>query len=95
MGEKEGFVSQHHYGYIAAANGTFTVDGECHLHRIIVGTSATSGVVTVYDGEDTSGTVVAAFDGNVEGNYNFGCLRLSALHVKVTGGNSQTTIIYS
>lgn len=85
-----------HYKYLDTANETATVDnGPVRLHFIIVGTGAASAVVTVYNGEDTNGDVVAVINGAAIDNVDFGGLLLSGLHVVLTGGNAKVTIIYS
>jgi hypothetical protein len=74
---------------IAAAGSSVT------LVAVNVNTGATSAVLTVYDGIDSSGAVVATVDASAKGSYWFGGVRLpGGLYVALTGGNADVTVSY-
>ncbi len=63
------------------------------LKRIVIGTGAASAVVTVYDGQSASGTVIATIDASAKGFYDFECVCKNGVFVALTGGNADTTVI--
>lgn len=86
------------YEYLDATSETLTVGGE-HTHvslkAVIVGTTAVSAVVTVHNGTDTNGDVVATIDAATLGEYHFDGVRLdNGLHVTLTGAAAKVTIVY-
>lgn len=65
------------------------------LIAVNVGTGAVSGVLTIYDGQDATGTVVATIDASAKGSYWFGGVRLPAgLYVALSGGNADVTVTF-
>lgn len=82
------------YRYIDAA-GNFTVSGFGKLHRVVVGTGLTNSVITLYNGTGTSDPVIATINAGAAGNYDFGGLDFSSLHVVMSAANSKATIVYS
>ncbi len=65
-----------------------------YLKRIVIGTGAASAVATVYDGQTTSGTVLATIDASAKGFYDFDCVCKDGVLVVLSGGNADTTVIY-
>lgn len=73
----------------AAGSGAF-------LDRIVIGKNAASAVVTVYNGTSTSGEEIAQIDASAAtaiGTYEFCCYLENGLHVTVTGGAAEITVI--
>jgi hypothetical protein len=65
------------------------------LRAITIGTGVASAVVTVYDGQDNTGTVVAVIDAAAKGSYWFGDLRLGkGIFIVLSGGNALVTVSY-
>lgn len=65
------------------------------LVAINVNTGAASAVLTVYDGVDATGTVVATIDASAKGSYWFGGVRLPAgLCVVLSGGTADVTVTF-
>lgn len=65
------------------------------LKSVVVGTGAASGVVTVYDGQDNTGTVVAVIDATAFRYANFhGTWCKNGLYVVLSGGNADVTVNY-
>lgn len=81
--------------HLATANDTATYGKDSRLWSIVVGTKATSAVVTVYDGISTSGVVRATIDaatGPITHHF-YGARFGSGLFVKLTGGNADCTVV--
>lgn len=87
------------YAYLSASTGASSTfqSGTDHtkLVAINIGTGAASAVVTVYDGVDNTGAVVATIDASSKGSFWFGGIRLHlGLFVAQTGGAGKVTICY-
>ena len=65
-----------------------------YLKRIVIGTGAASATVTVYDGQDNTGTVITIIDASAKGFYDFDCVCKNGVFVVVAGGNADTTVVY-
>ena len=80
--------------YMATANDTAAWAAGGRLFSVVVGTSAGSAVVTVYNGTATTDPVTATIDASAKGNYEFGGARHPAgLFIKLTGGNAKVTAV--
>lgn len=76
------------------ASGT-QAPGAAHLQKVNVCTGTASSVVTIYDGQASTATVVATIDASAKGSYDFGGIRLpNGLFVRMSGANSDVTISY-
>jgi len=81
--------------YIAATGNLGPVGGAnswTHLGYINVGTSAASAVLTVYDGQSASGTVVATIDCSALGRYEFDAVCKNGVFCVLSGGNAKVTV---
>jgi hypothetical protein len=62
------------------------------LAHINVGTAAASAVLTVYDGQSASGSVVASIDCSAVGRYEFDAVLKNGLFCVLSGGNARVTV---
>lgn len=80
--------------YISTATTTLIRTGAAKLHKIIV-TETAAGAITVYDGVDANGTVIAVLKASIaEGSYDFGDVRCTTGITVVTAGASKVTVVY-
>jgi hypothetical protein len=68
--------------------GSFT-----HLGRVVVGTGVASAVLTVYDGQSASGTVVSVIDASAKGYYEFDAALKDGVFAVLSGGNADVTVL--
>jgi hypothetical protein len=85
-------------GTLATANDVVDVgstQSDVQLFAINVSTAAASAVVTVYEGDSTSGTVKDTIDAASKGTtHYYGALFRNGLFVKLTGGNAKVSVVY-
>ena len=93
-------MAKHRAVRVVGTAGTFLVgsatEGAC-LKAIVVNKFTASGVCTVYDGQDATGTVIATIDCSTiaaQGTYEYDCYLPTGLYVAVTGGAAEVTVIY-
>lgn len=83
--------------YAIGTSGTILQGGAnsgALLHEILVGTGVASSVVTVYDGQDTSGAVRAVIDASASGRWPFhGAWFKNGCYITVTGGAAKVTAV--
>ena len=80
--------------YISTATTTVVRTGAAKLHRIVLGETA-AGTITIYDGIDTGGTVLAVLKASiVEGTYDFDDVRCITGITVVTAAASKLTVVY-
>ena len=88
----------YHYSYLAANAATQVKTGTGKLHSVVINTAgASSNVITLYDGTDTNGTVIAVIDGTAAaGNILLYDVQfITGLHVVIgTGTAAKITISY-
>ena len=66
-----------------------------NLHSVIVGTGAASAVVTVYSGQDNTGSVVSTIDATAFRYADFkGSWLSQGLYVTLAGGNADVSVNY-
>lgn len=63
-----------------------------YLNKVVVGTGVASAVLTIYDGQDNTGTVVAVIDASAKGSYLFECNTKNGIFAVLSGGNADVTI---
>lgn len=74
----------------AGGKGSFA-----RLGNVEVTTSAAAAVITIYDGQDATGTVVAVIDASVKGHYAFDCLLKNGIFAVVSGSSAaHATLTY-
>lgn len=86
------------YFHQAASNSSTTVGAsgaDVRLVAAIVGTGATSGVVTLFDGT-SAGSTVATINATAAGSYYFGGIRMQSgkLTAVTSGGAADVTVAY-
>lgn len=65
-----------------------------YLHKVIVGTGTATSVVTVYDGQDSNGTVVAVIDAGSAREVDFkGAWLKSGCYIQMTTAAAKVTAI--
>jgi len=80
--------------YLVSQNDTASWPAPANLVKIVVGKATASGVVTVYNGTGTGGTVVGVIDGNAVNTHHFYGARFPAgLFVKLTGAAGNVTVV--
>lgn len=64
------------------------------LHTVNVNSAASGGVITIYDGQDVTGTVVCVIDASTKSGspHIYGCKCLGGLFAVVSGANIDATI---
>ena len=80
--------------YFTTANQTATVTGPARLEKIVVGTGASSAVVTVYNNTTTSDPVTIV-NAAAAISHDYGGVQLSNMHIVISGGNANVTVVYS
>lgn len=86
------------YIHQSASNSSTAVGGpggDVRLVSAIIGTGASSAVVTLFDGT-SAGSTVAVINGASSGNYYFGGARMQSgkLTVVTSGGAADVTVTY-
>lgn len=67
----------------------------CFLHKIVVGKATSTAVITVYDGQDNTGTVVATIDGGTLATHHFdGAWLKNGLYVAQTTAAADVSVVY-
>lgn len=80
--------------YLAATNDTATWGADARLYKIVVGTGTATSVVTVYNGTDTNGAVIALIDAATVGTHHFDGARFpKGLFVKMTTAAAKVTVV--
>lgn len=82
-----------------AGNGTTTItpDATTYLWTLNINSVAASSTVTVYDGQNASGTKIAVVDGSTVASKAYGVRAMHGLTVVIAGGsgnNPDVTIGY-
>jgi hypothetical protein len=71
------------YKHLTATGLVFT--GSCLLHTVVLNTAG-AGTITVYDGVDALGTVIAIIDStSVQGDYLYDVFCTVGIHVVIVG----------
>ncbi len=80
--------------YISTNTTTVVRTGAAQLSRIILGETA-AGTITIYDGVNTNGTVIAVLKASIaEGTYDFNDVRCVTGLTVVTAAASKLTVVY-
>ena len=91
-----GFQNDQYLAYtnIAANATTLVRTGSGRLGRIVVNGGTLTGDITVYDGVDATGTVIATIDGNqaVGNNFEYNCTFVTGLTI-VTSASVNITVV--
>lgn len=84
------------YKHIAANNaGVLLQKGLTLLNKVVVNNTGTAWVITIYDGFDANGTVIAVLSALNGGNYDFECTLTQGLFIVATGTTpGDCTIVY-
>lgn len=65
------------------------------LKKIVVGTTGSAWNISIYDGVDSSGNLVAVINASDGGNYDFECMLAKGLYVSTSGTTpGDATIVY-
>ncbi|MDR8399218.1 hypothetical protein NE850_23125 [Paraburkholderia sp. USG1] len=78
------------FTYFDGAASRLLKTGPGSLRAVIVGVPSVSGEVTLYDGLDTSGKVIAVLDATEGRNVDFSCAFFTGLYVVVAGATNTT-----
>jgi hypothetical protein len=82
--------------YLSSTSDSYTSTTGVKLDSIIVGTKASSAVVTVYDGSATTADSYCVIDAATNnGSYPFNRYFPNGLYVGMSGGNAKVTVITS
>ena len=84
------------FGYLRIASSTSIASGSTGVLHAIIPTDA-SGSLTVYDGADTSGTLLYGPTRLISGSLSsilFDCNYYHGLYVVISGGLGPVTVIY-
>lgn len=67
-------------------------DGGARLFTVNVNTGATSAVLTIYNGTDANGDVVAVIDASAAGSFFYGVKCNDGIYAALSGGDADVTI---
>ncbi|MFM0428197.1 hypothetical protein PQQ75_04205 [Paraburkholderia aspalathi] len=83
------------YANLSAAGSTLLKTGIGSLGGVVVGTGAAGATITLYDGTNTSGTLIAVLSAAAPVPLTFGVSFFTGLYVVVAGGSPNVTVSYT
>lgn len=83
------------YGHMNTNTSALLQKGTTLLNKVVVNNTGSAWVITIYDGVDNTGTVVAALSASNGGNYDFECTLTKGLYVVTSGTTAgDCTIVF-